>query len=204
MVTTRRSNESYFDKLGENRGGVALLEREKTPTDYNEFTNIDKKEEINVDEARQKMQQNLQKLLNYDRYSETVEDVAPVQEEVVPEMDVNNEDIRPTSTTMQFGTDDVDTMYNELKENKESNKESYKLNNKGKFLIALYALAVVVVLALIIINTGILSRLDASNVAKEEKLNGMVNEFNQVHSQYVMDTMPETISQKATELGMIK
>ena len=144
------------------------------------------------EEARLRMQRNLNRLLNYDRVEEvpapaaveTVEAVAapaaPVREEI-PEMPVETvameeEDIRPTSTTMQFGDGETEGVYNDMARTREEAKESYKLNAKGKIIVALYALAVTVILALIIINTGVLASIKNGNNSLRAEISGLTAE----------------------------
>ena len=76
MVTTRRSTESVMSADRDRNGGVALLERPIA----NEV--IAPNREENLEEARERMQRNLDKLLNYDRAAEQVEEQnEQVQEE---------------------------------------------------------------------------------------------------------------------------
>ena len=80
MVTTRRSTEtanSYDDATA--KGGVGLLER---PITTQEKVSTQVVEE-NYTEASERMQRNLHRLLNYDRYS--AEQMETVKEEVVSE-----------------------------------------------------------------------------------------------------------------------
>ena len=165
MLTTIRSSKSSYETGS--YGGVDVLER-KSHVDVS----MPEKDET-MEETRLRMRENLDRLLNYDRVS-TVE-YAPVEEEPVETkvevqeiVNVSDEDIRPTSTTMQFGPDGKETVFKDMEREKESS--SYKLNGKGKAVVILYALAVVVVLALIILNTGVLSVLSNMRSAKAATL----------------------------------
>lgn len=207
MITTRRSADSYSETFGDRKANVALLEREYVPSSYEEFVCSERKEEVNFDEEKLTRQRNLQKLLNYDRYSETYVDepVAEVAEVVEPvTVAMSEEDIRPTSTTMQFGDTDVSQMYQELRQEREQARDSHKLNAKGKFILVLYALAVTVIMALIIVNTGVLSRLTSENQVKEAQLESIVSEYNDVHNQYQTDITDSVVSERAESLGMIR
>ena len=79
MITTRRSNG--FDTTESARGGVDVLERR---TAINSEA-VPEREE-SMEETKARMQRNLDRLLNYDRYSEmeaensAVMDDAPVEE----------------------------------------------------------------------------------------------------------------------------
>ena len=207
MVTTRRSADSYSETYSERKANVALLEREYVPSSYEEFVGSEKKEEVNFDEEKLNRQRNLQKLLNYDRYSETYveEPVSEVKEAVATAtVAMSEDDIRPTSTTMQFGDGDVDQMYQELRQEREQARDSHKLNAKGKFILVLYALAVTVIMALIIVNTGVLSRLTSENQVKQAELESIVSEYNDVHNQYQTDITDSVVAERAESLGMIR
>ena len=166
MITTRRSEGNTINAYESENGNVMLLERRETETVANTES---------VDQARARMQDNLEKLLNYDRYSEIQNSVmvesAPVCE---PETFVEenkmfaDEDIRPTSTTMQFGDGDIEKMRMDMREEQhEEQSGSYRLNGKGKLVVVLYALVVTVILALIAVNSGMLARSEERRVGKE-------------------------------------
>ncbi len=225
MVTTRRSEE--LTETSRSTSAVDLLER-KAPDISEEYTNAPEREE-NLEEAKIRMQKNLDKLLNYDRYSEATEDVgvadvvdAPSEERaesvVYSEPDENivsasemgadvisDDDIRPTSTTMQFGEGNAEPVLNDMAKQKEEQHESYRLNAKGKFVVALYAVAVALILTLIVLNTGVLAVLSRSNSeysaalsAKIEEYNAVVKEIDSASSvDYIID-----VAEK--EFGMIK
>lgn len=177
MVTTRRSTEtanSYDDATA--KGGVGLLER---PITTQEKVSTQVVEE-NYTEASERMQRNLHRLLNYDRYS--AEQMETVKEEVVSEKALSDEDIRPTSTTMQFG-EDIDQIREEMKQSAVSEEATYHLNGKGKLVAILYSLAITVILALIVLNTGVLTNLSGTVSAKKAELNAAVAKYNQVQSE---------------------
>ena len=201
MVTTRRSldvtNGTYDN--GSQRGGVALLER---PRAYNEqaISPSPVKEE-NRDTERERMQKNLDKLLNYDRYSEQqVEDVKELQNSALQ----SDEDIRPTSTTMQFG-EDIDQIREEMKQAVTTTEDStYRLNSKGKLAVILYSLAVAVILALIVLNTGVLATLSSTANAKSAELNSVMARYEVVQSEIKDISSNDFIIDFAQNEGMVK
>ncbi len=182
MVVTKRA---------ENVNGVCddiNLIRTKTASTYNEFRG--ERNTVNgetLDEAKVRMQKNLEKLLNYDRYNNenmsVVEDVVETTTkdtttEVVNVKPLTDEDIKPSSTTLQFGDASFQNVSNDLNRQKNESKTSYKLSSKGKLLIVLYSLAVTVILALIVLNTGVLAVLKNDKQANIDALNTTVNEYN--------------------------
>jgi cell division protein FtsL len=207
MVTTRRTSTDVTSSVLDRStsGGVDVLERVRPA--INEFnSNIEETE----DQARARMRGNLDMLLNYDRYSETVIDSVdtPVVEEapavVAEAVELQDEDIRPTSTTMQFGDADVDQIYNEMHREEEKTSGKYKLNAKGKVIVVLYALAVTVILALIIINTGVLARLNGAKEAKVAELNSKMEQFQELSAEVDNISRNEYVIEQAIQQGMVK
>ena len=194
MVTTRRStvvlNNSFENAT--NKGGVDLLERPEMCEE--KVVEIDN----NVSQA-EKMQQNLQKLLNYDRFNEENMQQAVVSDSV---KDFADEDIRPTSTTMQFGDEDIEQIREEMKASVIEEETSYHLNTKGKIAVMLYSLVVTVILALIVLNTGILSRLSQTETAMVNKVNEKVAEYNTLMSEIDSISSPDYVIEAAQNLGM--
>ena len=204
MMMTRRS--SVGAKEVYSNSGVAVLEREESKA-YNEY--VEYKEETVAEEVNQRaiMAKNLDKLLNYEKYlgrqEEVVEEVA-VREPVVEEVAVQapkasvNEDIMPSSTTMQFGDGDPSVLFNEMKKERqiESKKASkMHLSSSGKVLIAVYALVISTIMALIVVNTSLIASLKTTTAQRVTQLNALamqheqlVEELNSISSnEYVID-----------------
>lgn len=193
---------------------IDLLERKTT----SDSAVVEERREETYEQAKERMQSNLQKLLNYDRFSEVgyVQDVemassvvAPEKEEVVEEkatpVAFSDEDIKPTSTTLQFGDGEVDKVYSDMQRQKEAQKASFSLNGKGKLVVVLYSLAVTVILALIILNTGVLASIRRGNEAKASVLREKVAEY-QVVSQKIdsISSNDYVIEVAENDYGMIK
>lgn len=179
MVTTRRSSENVntYDKSS-SRGGVDLLER---PASFSAPVNSALAQTDSQSEAKERMQRNLDRLMNYDRYAEQ-------QAEIQPEVDMvedvlADEDIRPTSTTMQFGQD-IDQIREEMSAIQDSEEEmGYHLNSKGRLAVILYSLAVTIILALIVLNTGVLASLSNVSNEKSAELSAAIERYDAVKSQ---------------------
>lgn len=154
MITTRRSNGLQTEST---RGGLDLLEREEVNYEQTAPERVE-----SMDEAKARMQRNLDKLLNYDRYSEMEAEKSAVIEDApqIREAAYSDEDIRPTTTTTQF-IDGDPQIFNDAAKSKSDEHVGYKLNAKGKVVVVLYALVVAVILALIALNTGVLRTLSA-------------------------------------------
>lgn len=211
MVTARRSvdnvNSSY--DVRPTKGGVDLLER---PRSYGEFAYAPAASQRaeNLSPEKERMQRNLDKLLNYDRYAEQQAEIEAEVNNVATEpvtTSLADEDIRPTSTTMQFG-EDIDQIREEMKQTSvvsDDKESSYRLNNKGKLAVILYSLAVTVILALIVLNTGVLAKLSNSNTAKAAALNETIAKYDAVQAQIESISDSDYIINVAeNEYGMIK
>ncbi|MBQ7348592.1 MAG: hypothetical protein IJW47_01215 [Clostridia bacterium] len=184
MVTTRRSSDMNSSLINSDvKGSVDLLER--APRSYGEFTADNTVSSESYEETRLRMQRNLDLLLNYDKNPEQAEAVASdVAEQEISEITAReDEDICPTSTTMQFGDGDLDQMYKEMNRAKEDTKENYKLTTKGKIIVGIYAAVVAIIFALIILNTSLLAVLSSSNAEKSEILTAQTEHYNSLLSE---------------------
>ena len=202
MVTTRRSAEimnSTYEPCAA-VAGVDLLDR---PEVYQEQASVQDAVKTQAEADRRR---NLEKLLNYDRYTEQASAViAPEKEETeqVQASALADEDIRPTSTTMQFG-DDIDQIRREMNRAESKEHEGYHLNGKGKIAITLYALAVTVILALIVLNTGVLASLSNVQDAKAAKLNETMTRYEAIQQEIEdMSSAEHIIDVAQNEYGMI-
>ena len=118
---------------------------------------------------------------------------------------VENVDLKPSTTTMQFEKSEQNDIYQEIRPAVSSKEEKgYKINTRSKVLIAVYALVVVTIFSLIILNSRMLKNLDNSidnysaQVAElTVERNEIMNELNQVMSD-------DVIIEKAVEMGMEK
>lgn len=197
-------------------GGTALLEREETTKDVKGES---------VEEAKARMKSNLERLINYEKYEEDAkaEEMSAVEKvygssretSVVSEQpayaettafqraEIADDDIRPTSTTLQFGNEQGEDIRNELRE--EKNDSLFNLSAKGKLAIVLYSVAVVIVMALIIINTGVLAALSNANSKAEAELYALRNEYTVISEKIESASSDSRISEIAEkDFGMIK
>lgn len=88
-------------------------------------------------------------------------------EQQAPAYAEEDADLMPTATTIQYRSD---LFEDEKPVAAVEEKKRYALTSKGKLLMAVYALVVVVILALIIINTSVLKTLDGDVAEQEARL----------------------------------
>lgn len=203
MLTTRRS-ESVTSYSDEQKGsGVALLER-RAPLTLKDFTET--KTHVQT-EQESKIGENYIKLMNYDVVDKQdvaektkADTIVEEQLEQVASLSLTDDDIKPTSTTLQFGDGEVDKVFDDM----QKQKESYRLNGKGKLVMVLYALAVTVILALIVINTGVLASLQGQKAEKQALAQQLSSQVQQLEEQNAYFSSEEFVALKAEELGMVK
>ena len=181
MITTRRQG-IYSATDNSVRGGVDVLERDVA------YETAAPAGEESMEQAKARMQRNLDRLLNYDRYAEMeAEEAAAIEDVPAEEIKAySDEDIRPTTTTTQF-IDGDPQIFNDAEKSKSERKGSYKLNGKGKLVVAMYALVVTVILALIVLNTGVLKALSRDVAALDATYSARVAEINAQYSEIERD-----------------
>ena len=194
MVTTKRSDNAINAFYSQSSVGVGLLER-NAPVSYDDYVSDSVAKEENLAETKARMKRNLDMLLNYDKASSAVVTEEKNEQVVVNEAALQEEDIRPTVTTMQFGDVDIDSIRAEMR-TEEKEKKQYRLSGKGKMAIVLYALTVVVVLALIILNTGVLNSLNRQNMeslSTAQQLEAEIASLNSEIQNYNDDFVSKTV-----------
>ena len=197
MITTmRQTNTTTLEKNNVVLNVDLLQKQNKTEENVNQSKEA-------VTQTREKMQKNLADLLNYDRLKEVEGQEKQENKDVKSSQD---EDIRPSSTTMQFGDDNLSNVMMDLDRQKkhEEEKNTLYLNKKGKLLLVLYSLTVAVIMALIVLNTNLLTVLNKNNVAKAEVLESKIAEFNEINAEINSVTSNEHVINVAEqEYGMI-
>ena len=206
MVKTRRSSED-FDLFESGNTAVDLLER-PTVKSYGEFTANAPQTTENLEEAREKMRRNLNKILGYDKFPEqtdviTEEPIAQAVEIVRDDEDVDSE---PTKTTLQFVNEDINEIYSEIKSRSEEKViVSPKLNKKQKVFAALITVAVTVMLTLIVLNASLLASFSKLNQAKAAQLSSVQAQYTDLLEEIDVVSSAEHIKDVAeNQLGMVK
>lgn len=109
-----------------------------------------------------------------------------------------NEDLKPTATTIQYRSE----LYSDEKRTVVEEKKGYALTAKGKLLLAVYAVVVVIVLALIIVNTSVLKNIDTETAAYEAQLSQSIARAEQLAEDIEAATSDETITEWGINNGM--
>ena len=133
---------------------------------------------------------------------EFVANIAPIT--VDARRQALNEDIMPSSTTMQFEKENTE-VYEDLRlknQNKNKVEKSYKINTKAKLLVAVYSLVVATILSLIVINSRMLKNLDNSIDNYSSQVATLNQEYTAVMEELGDVMSDDTIIEKAIEMGM--
>ena len=109
-------------------------------------------------------------------------------------------DLMPTATTIQYRSD----LFENEKQTVSEEKKRYSLTAKGKLLMAVYALVVVVILELIIVNTSVLRTLDQDVAAQEARLSEVMAEQSDVQSYIDEITSDDYIISWAEDNGFVR
>ena len=116
----------------------------------------------------------------------------------IEENAVEDADLMPSATTIQY----QNNLYKEEKQ--VESKKSYALSSKGKVMMLIYSLEVLVILALIIINTSVINTLESSVAEQRAALNSVMNEYTLVQEEIETLTSTESIISRAeSQLGMV-
>lgn len=128
-------------------------------------------------------------------------------EEVVDSVQsVENTEILPSETTLQFQNGEMKESVEKFKQNVEENEETgYTLKNKTKMYLVIYSVVVSVILALIIMNTSVLASLSKSNQAKQAQLAQVTTEYNSVKAlSEELSSDSHVIKMAETEYNMVQ
>ena len=116
-----------------------------------------------------------------------------------------DENLMPSSTTMQFESDEDNDIYEEVRPKNETDlQKKYKINTKGKVLIAVYALVIATILSLIVINSRMLRSLDNSISGYTGKITELTEQYTNVNAELDYVKSDEVIIEKAEAMGMVK
>lgn len=204
MITTRRNETETTKYLNESSGNIAVAERAPVYS-------APVKESVLSDTER--MKKNLEYLMNYDKYitEESQQEIAMSSvvvedKEVVEMQDVqacDQQDLQPSSTTMQFAENNMQELYGDMK-NDEKLEKGFHLTTKHKVMIAIYSVVVTIIMSLIILNTTVLSNLGNKVEQKAAQVAELKAQYQTLKEDIADISSDEYIIGKAEEMGMIK
>lgn len=117
-----------------------------------------------------------------------------------------DDDLVPSETTMQFVGEERVRLYEAMnaiddKDNYVAAKEG--LSGRNKIMIAVYAIVVLTIFTLIVLNTRLLKTMDMSIDEQEAQVSELVLENTRLSERYSVVSSDEEITRRAEELGMV-
>ena len=144
----------------------------------------------------------------FNAHSEINQRLAAQQRQVIAEQvseDEENEDLRPTSTTIQYQTAAKSAMLEEGEIKNAAIEKRIGLVKRDKIIIAAIVSVILVMLVLIIVNAVVLSNLNADVSYLQASLTTMKGSYEGVKDQIGINTLTEDqIADLAEKLGWIK
>lgn len=122
-----------------------------------------------------------------------------------PERSIND-DLVPSGTTMQFVGRDRKYVYEDMndldvKDEKTVAKEG--LSGKSKIMIAVYAIVVLTIFSLIVMNTRLLKTMDTSIDEQEARITSLEQENTRLSERFEFVSSDEEIIRRAEDMGMV-
>lgn len=118
------------------------------------------------------------------------------------------DDLIPSKTTMQFIGKERDYVYEDMNDRAVVEKDHalYKegMSNKSKVMIVVYALVVLTIFTLIIMNTRLLKNMNSSISEQEARIVSLQEENAALSNRYETVSSDDEIVKKALEMGMVK
>lgn len=117
-------------------------------------------------------------------------------------------DLVPTKTTMNSVSNENynknDTIFNVNVKDDEEESARFKLTTRGKTLIAVYAIAVAVLFAVIVLNTTVLRTMNSRVESLQDEIEIMQDENQALTEELNFVQSEEEITRKAEAMGMIR
>ena len=136
-------------------------------------------------ELKERKSRCLDRLLNYEQYTVeknnkeekvSVEDTLDKMISDADGMQLTKDDLLPSSTTMQFeNNEEIEDFEKDI-----DVSSSKSVKPIGKLLIVAYCALVSIIMALIIVNTGIINNLNDSATERRERVNDLQSEYERV------------------------
>lgn len=118
------------------------------------------------------------------------------------------DDLVPSGTTMQFAGKDRNYVYEDMNDRTDTEKENalYKegMSSKSKIMIAVYAIVVLTIFTLIIMNTRLLKTMNNNISEQEARIATLTEENAALNSRYEQVSSDEEVIRRAIDMGMVK
>ena len=183
-------SNTYFDEFdyAQNTGAqtqTAVLEQDSEAVKFN---------------AR--IPENFDKIIHYDSYCKP-QQVRDMHNVYVEHTTGINQNLRPTSTTMQFQGINKAEIYKDVRENATTTYETTaKTSSKSKFLVAFMTVAIVLLSVLIVFNTALLKSLNQTIYEKQAQVESLISQNQDALNSLEQVSSDQAIIDAANKLGM--
>ncbi len=183
-------SDMYFDEFdyqttSSSQTQTAVLERDSEAVKFNA-----------------KIPENFDKIIHYDTYAKP-QQVKDVHRVYVEHTTGVNQDLRPTSTTMQFQGLNKSEIYKDVRENTTTTYETSTTTSKqSKLVIAFMSVAIVLLSFLIVFNTILLKNMNNTIQSKQAEVQRLLTQNEQAQSRLNDVSSDQAIIDAAKQLGM--
>lgn len=146
--------------------------------------------------------ENFDRIIHYDTYSKP-QQVKDMHNVYVEHSTGINQNLRPTSTTMQFQGINKAEIYKDVRENATTTYQTAtKTSSKSKLVVAFMTVAIVLLSVLIVFNTALLKSLNQTIFEKQAQVESLISQNNDALNSLEEVSSDQAIIEAANKLGM--
>ena len=146
--------------------------------------------------------ENFDRIIHYDTYSKP-QQVKDMHNVYVEHTTGINQNLRPTSTTMQFQGINKAEIYKDVRENATTTYQTAtKTSSKSKLVVAFMTIAIVLLSVLIVFNTALLKSLNQTIFEKQAQVESLISQNNDALNSLEEVSSDQAIIDAANKLGM--
>ena len=146
--------------------------------------------------------ENFDRIIHYDTYSKP-QQVKDMHNVYVEHSTGINQNLRPTSTTMQFQGINKAEIYKDVRENATTTYQTAtKTSSKSKLVVAFMTVAIVLLSVLIVFNTALLKSLNQTIFEKQAQVESLISQNNDALNSLEEVSSDQAIIDAANKLGM--
>lgn len=146
--------------------------------------------------------ENFDRIIHYDTYSKP-QQVKDMHNVYVEHTTGINQNLRPTSTTMQFQGINKAEIYKDVRENATTTYQTAtKTSSKSKLVVAFMTIAIVLLSVLIVFNTALLKSLNQTIFEKQAQVESLISQNNDALNSLEEVSSDQAIIEAANKLGM--
>lgn len=149
-----------------------------------------------------KIKDNFDRIIHYDTYNRT-DEIKNREETLNSFISGSNYEVRPSATTMQYKNMPRAEIYQDYREQTAYYTQT-KVKSSAKLLMVALTFVVMLLSALVVFNTSLLTSLSATIAQKASEAKALQEQYMELQEELNDVSSDETIIDKATDIGMIK